>query len=233
MRGSPEYQDKVEAYRAQLRGYICGFAECVAGPLPRTHVNRNGCWLKAYVNYGESDFENIGRVYTKCTTQSHKHHPIAYISATLSNEMMMKLYHLCALYKMSGWKYSSSLTQFSTEGQHLAVLSRLLNEASKLCQEHVTQDSDDVSNRRSPSRIKPSTHTLSSAPTTPPASPSIVTMTPSPMATVPLPVLGKRKRETSSDGRKGKLKRRAIRTFPCLSPLQVPVYQLHVISDEE
>uniref|UniRef100_A0A0W0FEB0 Uncharacterized protein n=1 Tax=Moniliophthora roreri TaxID=221103 RepID=A0A0W0FEB0_MONRR len=209
MKGSPAFQQEVNTYHVRLRTIIRDLADDIAGPLPRTYLNQHGCCIKAYVNYGESDFDNIGRIYSKCTTQSHLHHPIVYATDNLDAEAMKGFHHLWALYELSGWKYSSSLEQCSTERQHLDVLTAFIKQAVALSQEHAHQ---------SPS----------SAPTTLPA--SLSTSSTSPVFTMS-PVLGKRK-WGSSDGKR-KAKRMALQPFPCPSPLEIPQHMFHDVSNGE
>ncbi|ESK81614.1 hypothetical protein Moror_11116 [Moniliophthora roreri MCA 2997] len=127
-----DYSTSVEVYRNQLKNHIHDFAEMVAGPLPRTFVNEHGCQLKAYVNYGSSNFSNIGRIYTKCTTAVHKHHPIAYITKYPDEETMAVFQRLRALYELTGQKYSSTPGEFASPSDWLAVVSIFVKEAEEL-----------------------------------------------------------------------------------------------------
>uniref|UniRef100_A0A0W0FE92 Uncharacterized protein n=1 Tax=Moniliophthora roreri TaxID=221103 RepID=A0A0W0FE92_MONRR len=88
MKGSPEYQAEADSYHNHIKSMLRDLTDNVASPLPRTYLNHNGCWIKAYVNYGEVDFDNIARIYTKYTTPFHRHHPIAYATEPLSTEAM-------------------------------------------------------------------------------------------------------------------------------------------------
>ncbi|EEB96395.1 hypothetical protein MPER_04479, partial [Moniliophthora perniciosa FA553] len=102
-------------------------------PLPATKSNTNGCRMKHYVNYGEGkDFENVGTIYWRCTTQGHNHYHASQVTNRLDESSLQPFYDLRALHDLSGRKYSSK--GMATELQRTHVISSLIEKATQTVQ---------------------------------------------------------------------------------------------------
>ncbi|KAK7016790.1 hypothetical protein VNI00_018799 [Paramarasmius palmivorus] len=188
---TPEYKVELEHYRESLKDMIRKLADDVSGPLPRTYLDDSGCRMKAFVNYGEVNFSNIGRIYEKCVTTTHGHRHINHITEAVDDDSMKAFTRLRALYEISGKKYSSVPQEFSTEVERMDVLATFFNRAVMLCHMQTVRHS----NTGSDSTPDPADDAL------------------------PASSLGKRSRDSEEIGSGRAGKRRRIQPFPCPSPL--------------
>ncbi|KAK7027905.1 hypothetical protein VNI00_015121 [Paramarasmius palmivorus] len=206
MNSSSEYKAEVEHFRLSLRIMIRNLASGLnEGQMPSTYCNEQGCWMKPFVNYSEADFANIGRIYERCTTPTHSHIAITYITEPLGHEAMEVFIRLRALYELSGKRYSAAPGDFSTEDQRFSVLATFLDEARALCDKHALDHlSDSVDGNSSPSRTNRGSSPMTTTPATSSRQPSF-------------PSRGGKRYRPATGWRQ--VKRRRVEPFPCPSPL--------------
>ncbi|EEB91569.1 hypothetical protein MPER_10049 [Moniliophthora perniciosa FA553] len=128
MKKSAEFQQHTKQFRDDLKREIRKLANEIAGPLPTITTNAKGCIMKPFVNVGEREFDNIGRIYVMCVTRSHTHKKIAiHTTDRLNPEAMQQFKDLRAAYELTGAQFSACTRQVSTEEEKMHVLDMLLH----------------------------------------------------------------------------------------------------------
>ncbi|KAK7033983.1 hypothetical protein VNI00_012610 [Paramarasmius palmivorus] len=126
MKTTPEFKQSVNNFRTQLKLAMRRLAEEVAGPLPARYTDNNGCVMESSINYGETDFANIGRIYVQCVNPRHTHKYATHNPGYPSPEDRQRFRDLRAVYKLTGAQFNSQAGQLATEADKLNVLDMLL-----------------------------------------------------------------------------------------------------------
>ncbi|KAK7026079.1 hypothetical protein VNI00_015725 [Paramarasmius palmivorus] len=126
MKTTPEFKQGINNFRTQLKLAMRRLAEEVAGPLPARYTDNNGCVMESSVNYGETDFANIGRIYVQCVNPRHTHKYATHNPGYPSPEDRQRFRDLRAVYELSGAQFNSQAGQLATEAEKLNILDMLL-----------------------------------------------------------------------------------------------------------